>query len=79
MIKRSFPAASVLICVAIASGLCTAAPSDCKLLRIAEWPIRLERNKAAAFCWAPTCLLAHTVQIAHSQRKIQAPNRGVLP
>jgi predicted aspartyl protease len=45
LIKRSFPAASVLIGVAIASGLCTAAPSDCKLLRIAEWPIRLERNK----------------------------------
>jgi len=46
---------------------------------IAEWPIRLERNKAAACCWAPTCLLAHTVLIAHSQRKIQTPNRSVLP
>jgi hypothetical protein len=45
LIKRSFPAASVLIGFAISSGLCTAAASDCKWLRIAEWPIRLERNK----------------------------------
>ncbi len=45
MIKRSFLTASVLIGVAIASGLCIAAPSDCKLITIAEWPIRLEHNK----------------------------------
>jgi predicted aspartyl protease len=45
LIKRHFPKTFVLIGIAIASGICTAAPSDCKLLRIAEWPIRLERNK----------------------------------
>jgi predicted aspartyl protease len=45
LIKRYFPTASALIGVAIASGLCTAAPSDCKLQRIAEWPVRVEHNK----------------------------------
>jgi predicted aspartyl protease len=45
LIKGFLPVAWVLIGAAIASNICTAAPSDCKLLRIAEWPIRLEHNK----------------------------------
>jgi predicted aspartyl protease len=45
LIKRTFLVASVVIGVAIASGICTAAPSECKFMRIAEWPVRLEHNK----------------------------------
>jgi predicted aspartyl protease len=45
LIKRTFLVASAVIGVAITSGICTAAPSDCKLIRIAEWPVRLEHNK----------------------------------
>ncbi|TMH66783.1 MAG: hypothetical protein E6H55_01165 [Betaproteobacteria bacterium] len=45
MIKRTFLIATAIIGVAIASGICTAAPSECKFMRIAEWPVRLEHNK----------------------------------
>jgi predicted aspartyl protease len=45
LIKRTFLVASAAIGVAIASGICAAAPSECKFMRIAEWPVRLERNK----------------------------------
>jgi predicted aspartyl protease len=44
LIKRYFLTASVLIS-AMASGICAASPADCKLITIAEWPIRLEHNK----------------------------------
>jgi predicted aspartyl protease len=45
LIRQTFLVASAAIGVAIASGICTAAPSECKLIRIAEWPVRLEHNK----------------------------------
>jgi Aspartyl protease len=45
LIKQTFLIASAVIGAAIASGICTAAPSECKLIRIAEWPVRLEHNK----------------------------------
>jgi hypothetical protein len=45
VIKRTLLIASAVIGVAMASGICTAAPSECKLIRIAEWPVRLEHNK----------------------------------
>jgi predicted aspartyl protease len=48
LIKRTFLFASAAIGVAIASGVCAAAPSECKLIRIAEWPVRLEHNKLIA-------------------------------
>jgi predicted aspartyl protease len=44
LIKRIFLVASAVIGAAMASGICTAS-SDCKLIRIAEWPVRLEHNK----------------------------------
>jgi predicted aspartyl protease len=45
LVKHPFLAASLLLGIAIASGICTAAHSDCKLLTIAEWPTRLEHSK----------------------------------
>jgi predicted aspartyl protease len=45
LIKQTFLIASAVIGAAIASGICTAAPSECKLTRIAEWRVRLEHNK----------------------------------
>jgi predicted aspartyl protease len=45
VIKRTLLIASAVIGVAIATGICTAAPSECKFIRIAEWPVRLEHNK----------------------------------
>ena len=42
--KRTLLIASAVMGVAMASGI-RAAPSDCKLVRIAEWPVRLEHNK----------------------------------
>ena len=45
MTKRTFLVASAVIGVAIASGICAAAPPECKFIRIAEWPVRLEHNK----------------------------------
>jgi hypothetical protein len=42
LIKRTFLVASAVIGLAMASAICTAAPSECKLVRIAEWPVRLE-------------------------------------
>jgi hypothetical protein len=44
VVKRTLLIASAVMGVAMASGIC-AAPSDCKLVRIAEWPVRLEHNK----------------------------------
>jgi len=44
VLKRTLLIASAVIGVAMASGI-GAAPSDCKLVRIAEWPVRLEHNK----------------------------------
>ena len=45
LIKQTFLVASAVIGVAMASGICIAAPSECKLVRIAEWPVRLEHNR----------------------------------
>jgi hypothetical protein len=45
LINRTFLVASAVIGGAIASGICTAATSECKLVRIAEWPVRLEHSK----------------------------------
>jgi predicted aspartyl protease len=45
LIKRTFLVASAAIGVAIASGFCAASTPECKFIRIAEWPVRLEHNK----------------------------------
>src|SRR5437879_4690002 len=41
MKNRIFVAAAVVLAI---TGTAAAAPQDCKLMRIEEWPVRLERN-----------------------------------
>jgi predicted aspartyl protease len=45
LIKRHrFLAASAILGLAVASSLAVAAPSNCKLVRLAEWPVQMKRN-----------------------------------